>query len=108
MNNCIIVSNQVECRKCGDRPYSAHRHDFKWCKCGSIAVDGGQAYLKRVGASTYKELSICLEQEDEQALVDMAQGMIDTGRNARGIVYGVLREMRDRDLLKIERVGYDL
>ncbi len=45
----MILSNQVECLKCGDKPFSAHRHDFKYCKCEKVAVDGGMDYLKRMG-----------------------------------------------------------
>jgi Zn finger protein HypA/HybF involved in hydrogenase expression len=43
-----ILSNKVKCLKCNDTIESTHVHDFKWCKCKSIAVDGGHAYLKRV------------------------------------------------------------
>ena len=45
----MILSNQVRCKKCGDTPWSGHRHDFRRCKCGAIAVDGGMDYLRRVG-----------------------------------------------------------
>ena len=48
-----IVSNQIKCMKCEDSIYSAHRHDFVRCKCGSCAVDGGQAYMRRVGRREY-------------------------------------------------------
>ena len=41
--------NQVECTRCGEVVRSEHRHDFRWCKCGNIAVDGGSWYLKRCG-----------------------------------------------------------
>lgn len=45
----MILQNQVRCNRCGDEPFSAHQHDFKYCKCGAVAVDGGLAYLRRVG-----------------------------------------------------------
>ena len=44
-----IIRNSVRCRRCGDEIVSRHRHDFRWCSCGAVAVDGGTAYLKRVG-----------------------------------------------------------
>lgn len=54
-----ILQNQVRCDKCGDEPYSAYRHDFKYCKCESIAVDGGMDYLRRLGNSdNYTEMSV--------------------------------------------------
>ena len=44
-----IISNKVQCILCKDIIESTHRHDFKWCSCGKVAVDGGKEYLKRVG-----------------------------------------------------------
>jgi tRNA(Ile2) C34 agmatinyltransferase TiaS len=45
----IVVTNKIQCSKCDDIIESTNRHDFRWCKCGSIAVDGGKSYLRRVG-----------------------------------------------------------
>ncbi len=57
MNKEIIV-NKIKCKKCGDVIESKHLNDFKWCKCNSIAVDGGKDYLKRIGnLNSYIELS---------------------------------------------------
>ena len=47
-NNKILV-NKIQCKKCKDIIESKHVHDFKWCSCKSIAVDGGLEYLRRVG-----------------------------------------------------------
>ncbi len=44
-----IYKNQVHCLKCDTVIESTHRHDFKFCPCGNIAVDGGREYLRRVG-----------------------------------------------------------
>lgn len=43
----VVVVNKAQCKLCGDIVESTHRHDFKFCKCGEIAVDGGKAYIKR-------------------------------------------------------------
>ena len=64
----VIVSNKAQCKACGDIIESVHRHDFKWCKCGEIAVDGGKAYLKRAAKSGFEnliELSETYEEEYE-------------------------------------------
>ena len=45
-----ILRNSVRCLKCNSEIESQHRHDFKWCACGKVAVDGGRDYLKRVGS----------------------------------------------------------
>ena len=44
-----ILVNKIQCKKCKDIIESKHVHDFKWCTCKSIAVDGGLEYLRRVG-----------------------------------------------------------
>lgn len=47
--NKMILVNKIQCKKCKDIIESKHVHDFKWCKCKSIAVDGGLEYLRRIG-----------------------------------------------------------
>ena len=44
-----IIVNKAKCKKCGDIIESKEVNDFKRCICGSIAVDGGLEYIKRVG-----------------------------------------------------------
>ena len=43
-----ILENKIKCNHCGDVIESRHRHDFKRCSCGRVAVDGGHDYLRRV------------------------------------------------------------
>ena len=40
-------TNKARCQGCGDVIESLHGHDFRWCSCGSLAVDGGLFYLRR-------------------------------------------------------------
>lgn len=62
----VIVSNKAQCNKCGDIIESKHRHDFVWCSCKSLAVDGGKSYLKRCGElKDWTELSECYEESYE-------------------------------------------
>ena len=44
-----IIRNAIRCKKCGDVIESKTVHDFKFCSCGSCAVDGGHDYLRRCG-----------------------------------------------------------
>lgn len=44
-----IVKNKIKCKKCGDIIESVSVNDFKFCKCGAVAVDGGFDYLRRCG-----------------------------------------------------------
>lgn len=53
-----IRKNCIRCTKCNDIIESKHRHDFKFCTCGAVAVDGGHDYLRRCGKiEDFEELS---------------------------------------------------
>lgn len=53
-----LIKNAAKCNKCGDVVISQGRHDFRWCKCENIAVDGGLAYTRRLFKSDeWEELS---------------------------------------------------
>lgn len=56
----VIKRNAIRCTRCGDVIESMHRHDFRRCSCGAVAVDGGHDYLKRcfkVSPDDFEELS---------------------------------------------------
>jgi len=44
-----ILHNKIRCKQCQDVIESTHRHDFKYCGCGAVFVDGGHEYLRRGG-----------------------------------------------------------
>lgn len=53
-----LTSNKAQCPKCNEIIESKHVHDFKWCKCRNLAVDGGLDYTRRIGdVRNYIELS---------------------------------------------------
>lgn len=96
MTEQVIVSNQIECLDCGDKPFSMHRHDFQTCKCGKVAVDGGQAYTRRLGdLDSYKELSIILDEYLVESMEKIISESLDSGRNPLGLTYAALRAIRD-------------
>lgn len=47
MNEKKLIRNAIQCVNCRDIIESKHTHDFKWCKCGTVAVDGGLSYARR-------------------------------------------------------------
>ena len=62
-----IIKNAARCVHCGDVIESTHVHDFKWCSCNTIAVDGGHYYLKRAfknSPADFEDLSVVEEVED--------------------------------------------
>lgn len=94
-----ILSNQVRCKVCDDEPYSANRHDFKRCKCGNIAVDGGMDYLRRVGGEQgFEDLSISISDKLYQDLESEISWCTDTGRNERGYICAIARVLRDNGI----------
>lgn len=53
-----IKRNKIKCLHCNDIIESQHRWDFRYCKCGKVAVDGGRDYLRRVGhENDWEEMS---------------------------------------------------
>ena len=67
----MIIKNCIKCKFCGDIIISEHRHDFKCCSCGRVAIDGGHDYLKRSFTNDYEELSIIQESSNNQSDNDM-------------------------------------
>lgn len=64
-----IMVNKIRCKKCGDVIESKSVHDFKFCKCESVAVDGGYNYLRRLGEpENWEDLSEYEVIEDETTL----------------------------------------
>ena len=94
----MIIQNAGVCNKCEDFIVSKHRHDYVSCKCGAVAVDGGQEYLRRIGA-IYELTDLSWELPDE-LYFDCAKAVteaIESGRNDRGIANAVMRKLREAD-----------
>lgn len=41
--------NAIRCKNCDDLIYSRARHDFRWCSCGTVAIDGGEENMRFCG-----------------------------------------------------------
>ena len=92
----MIIENAVVCHMCGDKIFSKHRHDFVTCTCGAISVDGGQEYLRRVGAiHECSDLSWELPDELYNACAQAVEDAINTNRNKFGIANAVMRKLRE-------------
>ncbi|MEG1287596.1 MAG: hypothetical protein RSD13_06040 [Clostridium sp.] len=55
-----IILNKIRCNICDEEIESKSTHDFKFCKCKSVAIAGGLEYLKRscLEHGHFTELSI--------------------------------------------------
>ena len=38
----------IQCRKCSETIESKHVHDFKYCSCGAVGIDGGISAGNRI------------------------------------------------------------
>jgi len=47
-----IIANKAKCKLCGDVVVSMCEGEYKYCKCGSIAVSGGTKSIMRLGHHT--------------------------------------------------------
>ena len=53
-----IITNKIQGLHCSAIIESLHRYDFVTCPCGTVAVDGGREYLRRLGKTTdFREMS---------------------------------------------------
>ena len=59
-----LIFNAVQCVKCDDVVVSTHGHDFRYCKCGAVAVDGGLDYTKRCG-----DIHNCIELSEYEDVI---------------------------------------
>lgn len=55
------MGTPAKCAKCDEVIESLHRHDFRYCKCRTIFVDGGKDYFRCGG-----DLGSVLVQQDGQ------------------------------------------
>lgn len=51
----MILINMIQCKFCKNVIVSRYLHDYKECSCASVAVDGGNKYLKRSFGSIIKD-----------------------------------------------------
>lgn len=53
----------IECPKCKEQVWSRHRHDFRYCGCKAVFVDGGRDYLRSGGEVFPKRVLIYVGDE---------------------------------------------
>ena len=88
-----MIVKGIKCKKCGDVIYSRSRHDFHWCSCNSVAIDGGFDYLKIIGQPNDWKLNsvevLPLESEDNVKKI-----LFDDWNSGKD-KYGVIHETRN-------------
>ena len=91
-DSLVIVSNSAYCTGCGEHIYSTFRHDMQWCKCGNIAVDGGQSYFRYAFAdkAPYTDTSITMTTACIAESGDIVEACIDSNKSHESVVRIVL------------------
>lgn len=92
----VIIANEAQCKLCGDIIFSTHRHDFRRCSCGALAVDGGHDYLKRnfTSSDNFVERSIILPVEEWEKVVAGVEHAKENGATWLGQITATIRELR--------------
>ena len=69
MSEKKLIKNAIKCNHCGDIIESKHRHDFKWCSCETVFIEGGLDYT-RVGFKNSPEdfTNLCEYEEVENEI----------------------------------------
>ena len=62
-----IYKNRIKCNLCGEILVSESVHDFKFCKCGTVAVGGGKEYLRRIYKNSTDDYTELSEYEEEKS-----------------------------------------
>ncbi len=62
-----IYKNSIKCNLCGEILVSENVHDFKFCKCGTVAVDGGNEILRRIYKNSTDDYTELSEYEEEKS-----------------------------------------
>lgn len=108
----MIIRNSAKCHSCNTEIESKHRHDFVYCKCGDISVDGGRDYLKRSAkdGAKYTDTSVeesCFDNGARAERTLITQWIFDnfickepTGRDKAGAIFDGIKECAHREVLK--------
>jgi hypothetical protein len=58
--------SRIKCLKCGDIIQSMYKHDFVWCSCGNVFVDGGNDYFRFGGFDDEKTVEFIDSKTEEE------------------------------------------
>lgn len=66
----------LKCKKCGDIIFSRSRHDFRYCSCGAIFVDGGFDYFRYGGDfADMESVKILVDATKDDLYQDWSRGI---------------------------------
>lgn len=91
----MLKVSGVICNHCHNFIFSRTTHDFRWCPCEKVAVDGGRDYLKIIGNKedwTFYSTTVDLTEEelindwnngsDKYGIIPMTEKSIQSSDNS--------------------------
>ena len=60
-----LIRNAIKCNHCGDVIESKYRHDFKWCSCKTVFIDGGLDYTRVGFTNSHNDFTDLSEYKEE-------------------------------------------
>lgn len=93
-----IKSNKIQCNHCKSVIESKYTHDFVWCHCHKVAVDGGKEYLKRTFSklSDYTEMSDVDKSEEDAIIAASKKRRQDTKEKNRQVKKANAKKLADK------------
>lgn len=74
----------IKCKRCGSTVFSRARHDFRWCSCNLVAIDGGNNYTRTAGdPENFKSIQLDIEQTKKELYDDW-----NTNADKYGLIKG--------------------
>jgi len=77
----------IKCPKCKDIIWSRATHDFHYCTCGNVAIDGGRDYTRVIGDITTESFELEVLCTDQEAYHDWNHGEDK---------FGLIKEQKDK------------
>lgn len=76
-----VLVTCIQCPKCNDVIYSRANHDFHFCTCGEVAIDGGFDYIRFLSNYNLTPFKKFIKGETRQSLYqDWNQGIDKYGK----------------------------
>jgi hypothetical protein len=104
-----MIVNAVQCKDCLSVIFSRAVHDFRWCTCKGIAIDGGRQYEKLVGEpDTMMRLKLEVLATEKQLYDDWnlrrdKWGLHDCIEASTGIIKTSKKPLTRKDVVNVKK-----
>lgn len=104
----MVKVNAQKCLMCGDVIYSRARHDFHYCSCGNVFVDGGPVFnsdknadYSRVGAFSFNLVKSVIYELDIDRSIEWVKKVFYHDWNNQINKYGLWRDKNYTDDMRM-------